>query len=81
MEPEDKKQNKARTAITISPILWEHAKAECERRKAATGKRVSFSALVEEALLQLLLLALLGLENSQALQCSLRRTFTLPGGY
>ncbi len=48
MEP--MKKNKSRTAITIDPDLWTKAKEECERRSEATGRKVSFSALVEEAL-------------------------------
>lgn len=49
-QTEQAKKNKSRTAITISPDLWERAKAECERRKEQTGKKVSFSSLVEECL-------------------------------
>lgn len=52
MEP--MKKNKSRTAITIDPDLWDRAKAECERRTEATGRKVSFSALVEAALEQYL---------------------------
>ncbi len=48
MEP--MKKNKARTAITIDPDLWDRAKAECARRAEESGRKVSFSALVEAAL-------------------------------
>lgn len=48
MEP--MKKNKSRTAITIDPDLWDRAKAECERQTEASGRKVSFSALVERAL-------------------------------
>ncbi len=48
MEP--MKKNKSRTAITIDPDLWDRAKAECESRSELYGRKVSFSALVEEAL-------------------------------
>lgn len=48
------KKNKARTAITIDPDLWSAAKVECERRTERQGKKFSFSALVEEALEQVL---------------------------
>jgi len=51
---EEVKQNKSRTAITINPRLWERSKAECARLAAARERRVSFSQLVEEALLSLL---------------------------
>lgn len=53
-QTEQVNKNKSRTAITISPELWQKAKAECERRKEQTGKKVSFSALVEECLEQYL---------------------------
>lgn len=49
-QTEQVKKNKSRTAITIDPELWERAKAECERRKEQTGKKLSFSQLVEECL-------------------------------
>ena len=47
MTESDKKQNKARTAITIDRDLWDEAK------RCAAGcvpKKLSFSALVERAL-------------------------------
>lgn len=44
------KKNKARTAITIDPDLWEAARIECERRTEVTGRKVSFSAFVEECI-------------------------------
>ena len=52
MEP--MKKNKARTAITIDPDLWARAKMDCENRSEAAGRKVSFSALVEEALASIL---------------------------
>lgn len=50
MEP--MKKNKSRTAITIDPDLWDRAKAECVRQTEFSGRKVSFSALVEVALEQ-----------------------------
>lgn len=44
------KERKSRTSITLSKGIWDVAKAECARRKEATGKSTSFSVLVEEAL-------------------------------
>lgn len=44
------KKNKSRTAITIDPDLWAKCKAHCERATEETGRKFSFSALVEEAL-------------------------------
>jgi len=44
------KQNKSRTAITIDPDLWDRARTECARRTEMSGKKYSFSALVEAAL-------------------------------
>lgn len=44
------KNNKARTSITIDPDLWSRAKEECAARAEQTGRKVSFSVLVEEAL-------------------------------
>lgn len=51
---ENEEAKKARTSITLDPALWERAKTECLQRQAATGKRVSFSELVEEALQKVL---------------------------
>lgn len=51
---ENEEVKKSRTSITIDPELWDRSKTECLRRQAATGKRVSFSELVEEALAKVL---------------------------
>ena len=47
---EQVKRNKARTAITIDPQLWDRAKAYCSAKTEADEKRFSFSQLVEAAL-------------------------------
>jgi hypothetical protein len=51
---EQVKKTKERTAITIDPYLWERAKTVCAKRAEQIGKKFSFSALVEEALLEYL---------------------------
>lgn len=51
---EEMKKNKSRTAITIDPDLWVRAKEVCDKRSEESGRKVSFSALVEDALKQYL---------------------------
>lgn len=47
---EEVKQNKSRTAITISPKLWAAAKERCAELAIERQRKMSFSMLVEEAL-------------------------------
>lgn len=51
---EQVKRNKSRTAITIDPALWDRAKTRCAELSEQRERKVSFSQLVEEALVALL---------------------------
>lgn len=46
----DEKNNKERTSITISPVVWNRAKRYCGAQTQESGKKFSFSELVEAAL-------------------------------
>jgi hypothetical protein len=48
---EQVKRNKSRTAITINPQLWDRAKRVCADLTISRERKISFSQLVEEALL------------------------------
>ena len=49
------KHNKSRTSITINPELWKQAKDYCAANANANGVKMSFSEVVEMALVKFFL--------------------------